>query len=323
VFADIEYETLNISPEDIEKKITSKTKAIVPVHFGGTACKMDKIMDIAKRYNLEVIEDCAHAAGGYYNDEVYKGIRVGGIGNLSCFSFHAVKNLAMGDGGMITFDFKDEEKNNQMLSTLKQLRWMGISKDTYQRDGGKYSWDYSIVSEGYKYHPNDIACAIGIVQLKKLDKMNQLRKDFSQEYNNQLKMEPGLDLPADIVGCARHNYVCKLTVGDREDFIQYMAKNKVSIGVHYKPLYLHKRYSEFNKNDTPMVDKVWTQLITLPLYPDLKISHHNKIIRLIKAYLSKFKIPDKKQTPPEDIACTVSEEVDSPAPVGAGTRLLG
>jgi len=282
VFADIEYGTMNIDPASIEKKITPKTKAILIVHFGGHPCDMDRIMNIAKKNKLIVVEDAAHACGACYGGK-YEGKTIGSIGNITCFSFHAVKNLAMGDGGMITCDDED------IINKLKRTRWMGISKDTYQRSDGKYNWDYDIIEEGYKYHTNDILAAIGIVQLNKLPWMNNKRREICHIYDTVFKeMKTPIDVPeiSKSILHARHNYVIKLPNNiDREDLIQYMSQKKVSLGVHYKPIYNHPRYSKFNKKDTPVTDNVWKKIITLPVYPDLKESEAKGIALLINEYI--------------------------------------
>ena len=288
VFADIEYGTMNINPIDIEKRITSKTKAIVPVHFGGHPCNMAAINKIAADHGLAVVEDAAHACGASYAD----GTKVGNGKNLTCFSFHAVKNLALGDGGMITCT------DDTINARLKKMRWMGISKDTYARDkSGKYKWDYDIVEQGWKYHPNDIMCAIGIEQLKKLDKMNTRRRKIAELYTKELSKEPfpaEIELPEDRSGKpgyekmihARHNYVIKLKTLDREGLIAYMAEQGITLGVHYKPLYHHPRYKPYDKKDTPVCEEIWKKIVTLPVFPDMTDLEALFIINKIKEYLS-------------------------------------
>lgn len=285
VFADIEYGTMNINTEDIKKKITPRTKAILPVHFGGHPCDMEAIRDIALHYNLSVIEDAAHACGASYPD----GKKVG-FNNLTCFSFHAVKNLAMGDGGMIT------TKSYEIAQRLKKMRWMGISKDTYQRSDGKYKWDYDIVEQGWKYHPNDIACAIGIEQLKKLDKMNARRREIAAIYDREFRKEPfkdEIDIPEvkeSVNGKmvhARHNYVIKLKTKDREGLIAHLAEQGISAGVHYKPIYLHPRYKQYDKMDTPVAEELYPRIITLPVYPDMFDTDVYRVIKCIEDFIKR------------------------------------
>ena len=220
-FCDIEPDTLNIDDEKIEELITDNTEAIQVVHYGGRACDMDKIMTIAKKYNLFVVEDCAHAFGGEYlprginnmNSTSVKDIsiprgrgkKLGSIGDFGCFSFHAVKNLATADGGMIVTNSKD------WYERVKKLRWMGITKDTFNRNIGHYSWFYDVVEPGFKYHMNDITAAIGLAQFEKLEWMNEQRKKWSDYYSENLKGVEDIELPTikDYMKPSYHNYVIK------------------------------------------------------------------------------------------------------------------
>jgi len=274
VFADIKEDTLNIDPEDVKRKLTKKTKVILPVHFGGHPCDMDELYKIAEKYNLTIIEDAAHACGSEY-----KGNKIGSISKLSCFSFHAVKNLAMGDGGMITTNDKE------IYERLIRLRWLGIDKSTFNRNKENYSWDYDINEIGFKCHVNDISSAIGLVQLKKLEKNNEKRRNIFKKYNEAFKDVKEIETPlwkGDIKS-ACHNYVAK--VENRDELIQYLAKNDISSGVHYKPLYLHPVYKHI-KAECPITDRIWKKLILLPLYPDMKNEEINKVINCIKEFYS-------------------------------------
>jgi len=273
VFADIEADTLNISPDSIKKLITDKTKAILLVHFGGYPCDMDEIGDIAHRYNLFVIEDCAHACGAEY-----KGRKVGSIGDLGCFSFHAVKNLATGDGGMITTN------NERFYERLIRLRWLGITKDTWERDKySQYSWYYDVVEVGYKCHMNDIAAAIGIVQLSKLDRLNRKREELTNLYNSLLDGISEVKTPILKAGrkSAYHNYVVK---AERRDELNiYLAGKGISTSVHYFPNNHYKIYENY-KGDTPVSDNIWKKILTLPLYPDLEEKDIHFIVNKIRSF---------------------------------------
>ena len=165
VFADVESDTLCLDPKDFERKITKRTKAVIPVHLGGHACDMDRIMKIARKHNIFVIEDCANALGA-----TYKGKMVGSIGHINCFSFEAKKNMTTGDGGMLTTN------NKKYAERLKALRWYGSAGDTWKRFAGnnKYSWKYDVEYLGWKYNMNDIIASIGLAQFKKLP--NVLKK---------------------------------------------------------------------------------------------------------------------------------------------------
>jgi len=278
VFADIEPDTLNINPKEITKNISPKTKAIVVVHYGGHACDMDKIIKIAKKHKLYLVEDAAHGCGGEY-----KGKKLGSLGDLGCFSFHAVKNLATGDGGMITTN------NKNFYEKIKKLRWLGINKDTWSREkneqtyGLKYSWYYEVEDVGFKYHMNDITAALGLVQLKKLDKMNARRKKITQIYNKNFADLDWLETPIvkDYAESSHHNYVIKTELRDKLN--EYLAQKGISTGVHYIPNNHYKMYRQC-RGKTPVSDKIWKKLLTLPLYPDMTEAEISQVVSAIRSF---------------------------------------
>lgn len=258
VFADVDPETLCIDPIDVIKKITPKTKAIMIVHFGGHAVDMDPILKVAKKRKIAVIEDAAHAFGGYY-----KGKPLGTVTGLGCYSFHAIKGIAMGDGGAVF------SKSKVIAARLKKLRWMGISKDTWKRtDKKKYSWYYDIDEVGYKYHPNDILSAIGIVQLKKYPKVLKRKRKIYDFYNKELKDIPWLKIPVErpYTKSALHNYVIRLK--DRDKLSQFLAEKGIATTVHYIPNNHYKMYKKF-RADIPVTEKVWKEILLLPFHPEL------------------------------------------------------
>lgn len=272
VFADISEDTLNIDVKDIKSKITSKTKAIIVVHYGGHPCEMDEIIEIAKKYNLKVIEDCAHACGAEY-----KGKKAGSIGDIGCFSFHAVKNLATGDGGMITLN--DEELDKK----LRRKRWMGITKDTFQRSENVSDWYYEVNELGYKAHMNDITAAIGLVQLYKLEKMNTRRREIVENYNKAFKNLEWIALPVkkNYVKSSYLNYAVK--VKERDALIKYLKEKGISTGVHYTPLNLHKFYKDHTEK-VPVAEKVYRNLILFPVFADLTDEQQDYIINSVKKF---------------------------------------
>lgn len=262
VFCDIEPDTLNMDAGKIEALVTKRTKAIMVVHYGGYAADMDKVLDIAKRRNLKVVEDAAHACGGEYRNR-----KLGTIGDLGCFSFHAVKNLSTGDGGMVVTD------DPAIYARLMKLRWVGISKDTWSRkdkNTKEYSWYYNIEELGFKYHMNDLTAAIGLVQLGKLDAMNKKRTEISKSYTAAFSSNKKIGLPAVknyMTRPACHNYVIK--VEDRDGLNAYLKQKGISTGVHYIPNNNYDMYKKF-RGATPIAGAVWKKLLTLPLFPDLK-----------------------------------------------------
>ena len=276
VFADIEPDTMCIDPDDIVRKITPRTKAIMAVHYGGHPADMDRIHDIAKAHNLTVIEDAAHAAG-----TKYKGRPVGSMSPLTVFSFHPVKNLATGDGGMITLQNPEWDKR------MRKLRWVGMSRDTWGRndaaDASQYSWYYNIEELGYKFHTNDIMAAIAIVQLRRLPETNGRRRAISALYDAGLHDLEWLQLPVerDYAESARHNYVVQLE--GRDAFMAYLREKGIATGLHYIPNHYYEMYKPY-ATSLPVTEQAYTRIVTLPLYPDLTDDQVQYIIAAIRDY---------------------------------------
>jgi perosamine synthetase len=276
VFADVEPDTLNLDPDDIERKITPKTRAILPVHYGGHPADLDRIHEIAAAHNLIVVEDAAHAAGS-----LYKGRPVGSLSPLTCFSFHPVKNLATGDGGMITL------ANEEWDARLRRLRWVGINKDTWVRSRGKdasqYSWEYDVEEVGFKCHSNDIMSAIALVQLARLPQTNARRRQICDQYNEGLRDLEWLQLPIERedVFSARHNYVVRCE--RRDDLAAWLREHGIATGMHYIPNHLHAVYRPYAAS-LPVVEREWVRLLTLPLFPALTDDDVAYIIDVIRRF---------------------------------------
>lgn len=279
VFSDIEADTLNIDPTCIRKLISNNTRAIVVVHYGGHSCDMEQILDIASTRGIPVVEDCAHACGGMYKDRM-----LGSMGKYGCFSFHAVKNLATGDGGMITVHSVEDD------TRLRKLRWLGISKDTWIRsEHNCYSWEYDISEVGYKCHMNDITAAIGLVQLDKLSKSNSIRRQLAERYSCILSSVEQIELPVQksYAKSAFHNYVIKVrNPEDRNPLIEHLKLRGVSTGVHYYPNHLYGIYSKYVHESLPVVERIWRKLITIPLFPDLTYDQQDIVAHSIQDYFS-------------------------------------
>lgn len=273
VFADIQKDTLNIDPASIRERITPKTKAIMTVHFGGHACDMEEIQKLADKHSLSIIEDVAHGCGG-----TFKGRKLGSIGTIGCFSFHAVKNMATGDGGMIVTNDK------KMYDRLMKLRWVGISRDTWNRsEKGAYSWDYNIEELGFKYQMNDISAAIGLIQLRKLDGMNENRRALAKRYREALAGIPGIELltvKPEVVS-AQHNFIIK--TDKRDELMAYLKERQISTGVHYRPNNHYEMYQNFS-GPTPTAEQVWQRIVTLPLYPSMTLKQQDYVISCIRSF---------------------------------------
>ena len=284
VFADIDEKTYNIDPEEIKKKITEKTKAIIPVHYAGQPCNMDEIRKIAKEHGLEVIEDAAHAIGAEYNNE-----KIGKKGT-ACFSFYATKNMTTGDGGAVATD------NDKVAERMEQIRFHGINKDAWNRYSKAGSWFYEVKEAGWKYNITDMQSAMGIVQLKKLDDFTKKRREIAKMFAKNLDKELFI-IPqeAENVLHVRHLYPVQLNLKllniDRKKFIEAMKKEGIQTSVHFIPLHLQPFYKQmgYKEGDFPVAEAVYSQLVSLPIYSDMTeedvqnvVDAANKITRFYK-----------------------------------------
>ncbi len=273
VFADVEAATANIDPDSVRRLVTDRTRAIVCVHYGGRPCRMDALEAIAREHDLALIEDAAHGAGG-----AYAGRKLGSIGDYGCFSFHAVKNLATGEGGMVVTD------DDEAADRFRRLRWLGISKDTWSRESQThYSWYYTVTELGFKCHMNDIPAAIGLVQLARLDELNGLRAAWAARYDEALEPFGWIERPvaAPETEPAWHNYAVQ--TDHRDDLNTFLADRDISTGVHYIPNNDYDLYAGC-RGETPVCARIWKRLLTLPLYPDLTEEDFGRVVEGIRDF---------------------------------------
>lgn len=277
VFADVEPDTMNISVEDIERKITDRTKVILVVHLAGHPCDMDAIHELAEAKGIKVIEDAAHACGASY-----KGRRVGSISELTCFSFHAVKNLTSGEGGAITC-------NQEWLARrFREKRWVGISRDTWVRSSTErvYAWQYFVDQVGYKYHMNDTQAAIGLVQLRKIEQLNNRRREIAEQYSRELQNLDWLELPKEqpYAQSSWHLFQIKLPREQwRDALIGHLKDANIASGVHYYPCHLHPCYIKL-KASVPVSSEIWRRILTLPIHPNMSEEDMDRIISRIREF---------------------------------------
>lgn len=279
VFVDIDRKTYNINPERIKEAITPKTKAIVPVHYAGQPCDMKAIMEIAKDHNLFIVEDAAHAIGAEYENK-----KIGTFGTTTCFSFYATKNITTGEGGAITIN--DEE----LADKLRVLRLHGMSKDAWKRYSDKGSWYYEIADCGWKYNMTDIQAALGIHQIKKLDRFIEIRRGYAEIYNEELKKVDEVITPYEKsnVKHVYHLYPILLRSHNRNEFVEKMYERGIGCSVHFIPLHLHPFYKNtfgFKKGDFPNAEWVYEREVSLPLYPKMKEEDVESIANRIKEAL--------------------------------------
>jgi len=285
VLADIDFKTMNINPEEIKKKITSKTKAIIPVHFAGRPCEMKEIVEIAEKYNLKIIEDCAHAV-----ESEYYGKKMGSFGDFGCFSFYVTKNVITGEGGMVI------AKNDDLISRIKVLALHGMSKDAWKRFSDEGYKHYQVVEAGFKYNMMDLQAAIGIHQLARVEQNWKRRQEIWKIYNEELINLP-ITLPADPQPYIKHGYhlytilIDKKKTGiSRDEFLEFMIKEKIGVGVHYLSIPEHifyQKHYKWNPDSYPNAKIIGRQTVSIPLSPKLSDEQVYRIIDSIKKIIKK------------------------------------
>ncbi len=276
VFADIEPDTFNLDPLDISRKITKRTRAIIPVHLAGHPADLLEIMKIAKRYRFVVIEDAAHAVGSKLN-----GKRIGTFGNTTCFSFYATKTMTTGEGGMLTTD------NAKIADFVEKNRLHGISKDAWKRYTKVGSWRYEVEYSGWKYNMTDIQASLGIHQLKKVNSFIRKRNLLALVYDKELSSIKGITRPVKQNGVkhAYHLYPILINAFGRDIFIKRMSKQKIGTSVHFLPLHLQPFYRKrfgYRKGDLPITEEIAQRIVSLPLYPAMSDDDVRRVITAVK-----------------------------------------
>lgn len=265
VLCDVRHDTQNIDETKIESLITKRTKAIMPVHFGGHPCEMDAIMRLAKKHKLMVVEDAAHCTPAYYKKRP-----IGSIGHITCFSFYANKCITTGEGGMAVTD------NPRYLERMKMMSLHGLSRDAWNRYDKKGSWYYEILDRGFKYNMTDVAAALGVCQLAEADSLWKRRQRAVDRYFRMLKDIPWIQLPIELphVKSAWHLYSLRIRnkVVNRDGLIRHLANAGIKTSVHFIPLHLHPFYRNkygYKPTDFPVAYQSYQGSVTLPLYPSI------------------------------------------------------
>lgn len=301
VFVDINPIDFNINPVLIEKAVTSRTKAIIPVHMAGLAAELDQIYDLAARHNLAVIEDAAHAFPAKYKGRhIGQGLITKGSPGLEaanslrhfvCFSFYATKTITTGEGGMICTD------DREIAERCRIMALHGISKEAWKRYSEEGSWYYEIIAPGFKYNLTDIAAALGVAQLAKAEKMWRRRRDIAHKYNEAFKALPQLQIPHDREDCqhAWHLYMLRLNLEqlqiDRARFMEELKQRRIGASVHFIPLHLHPYYRQtygYRPEDYPVAYHEYLREVSLPIYSKMGDGDVEDVIEavsdIVKAY---------------------------------------
>lgn len=286
VFADIEYETFNIDPAEVEKKITDKTKAIIAVHYGGNPARLSDLKALAEKYKLLLIEDSAHAIGARYN-----GKKIGSFGNPCVFSFHAVKNITTAEGGAITGISKEQEKELRIFTLHGQTRdaWSKINTG---------NWQYDIVLPGYKFNLTDIQAAIGIAQLRKIEFILKRREEIANFYNERLSeinivKIPNFDKKS---RSSFHLYPLRIDFPklkiNKSEFITALRAENISTNVHYIPLHMmsyYKKRFNYKPEDFPASLRAFKEEVSLPIYPLMRIKDAEDVVNAVEKIIKYYR----------------------------------
>ena len=256
IACEVNEHDLTIDLEDAKKRLTINTKAIMPIHYSGNPGDLDGIYSFARENNLRVIEDAAHAFGSLYKKKL-----IGSFGDICCFSFDGIKNITSGEGGSII------TRDQSVIDRVKDLRLLGVSKDSDNRYKNQRTWDYNVTTQGWRFHMSNIMAAIGIEQLKKFNSFQEKRKVSAKLYQQLLSKVIGVELLSiDYNNITPHIFIIKVKNEKRDLLKKYLNDNNIQTGMHYKPNHLLDFYLT---TPLPTTEKLYTEILTLPLHPDL------------------------------------------------------
>ncbi|MEA1997138.1 MAG: DegT/DnrJ/EryC1/StrS aminotransferase family protein [Gemmatimonadota bacterium] len=279
VFADIDPDTLNITPEDVAQRLTERTRVILPVHYCGSPCDMDELIALAGPRSISLVEDAAHAFGSFY-----KGRRIGALeGPISCFSFDPIKVITCGEGGAVTTG------DPELAEAMRKKRILGIDTDTWSRYQHRRNWFYEVVTEGYRYHMSNISAAIGLEQFKRVEEFISRRQAIVRRYDEGLAgLEGVITLRKDIKSIAPFMYIIRVP-GCRDALMDYLKEKGIGTGIHYIPNHLHPLFSRFFNPEKPLpqTDLVFREILTLPLFFELSDRDVDMIVGAIADFFKK------------------------------------
>lgn len=277
IACEVDDTTLTIDLEDAERKLTSRTKAIMPIHYAGQCGNLDAIYDFAKKHNLRVIEDASHAFG-----TTYKGKKIGSFGDVVCISMDGIKNITSGEGGMIITN------DTHCQKIIKDARLLSVQNDTDSRFKGTRTWVFDVDQPGWRYHMSNIMAAIGYTQLKKFPKFKNIRQHLAKTYQKELDGVEGIKIiPCDYDEAVPHIFVVRITTGKRDEVKQYLNDNGIATGMHYRPNHLLSLFAGNQDNSTlTHTEDIYEQLITLPLHTDMNEEDVIYICKILKDSLN-------------------------------------
>ena len=275
VFCEIDPRTLSIDIEDITKRITHKTKAIMPVHYCGNVCDMDALLGLAGQHDIFVIEDAAHAFGSSY-----KGKNVGSFGDATCFSFDPIKMITCGEGGAVVLS------DDVIAEKIRRKRILGIDKDTWHRYKNERAWFYEVTTQGYRYHMSNINAAIGLAQFEKLDEFINRKRDIVRFYNENFDRIRQVELiDWNLEEAAPFTYIIRIVNGQRDKLMDFLKSQDIGSGVHYIANHIQPFFKKY-ASPLPITEKVWQEILTLPLYYDMTDKDASKVVTAVKDFFN-------------------------------------
>ncbi|MGO9138860.1 MAG: DegT/DnrJ/EryC1/StrS family aminotransferase [Syntrophales bacterium] len=274
VFCEIDPNTLNIDIDDARKRITARTKAIIPVHYCGNACDMDVLLTLGRDRRLAIIEDAAHAFGSRY-----KGRKIGSFGDVTCFSFDPIKNITCGEGGAVVLS------DDIVAERIRRKRILGIDKDAWHRYENKKSWFYEVTMQGYRYHMSNINAAIGLVQLNKFETFVKKKQWIVRCYNECFRQLSGIRiLDWELPEAAPFTYILRVLDGKRQEAMDFLQRKGVGTGVHYLANHKQPFFADFHVH-LPVTEQVCSEILTLPLYYDMTEDDVKLVIESVTAFV--------------------------------------
>jgi perosamine synthetase len=273
VFCDVHVDSLNMDVADAFRRVTARTRAIMPVHYGGEACDMDALLPLAREHRLWVVEDAAHAFGS-----TYKGHQVGTLGDVTCFSFDPIKNITCGEGGAVVTE------HDELYNRMVPQRILGIDNDTWSRYRNERNWFYAVTMPGFRYHLSNINAAIGLEQLKRFDVFRARKVEIVRRYDEAFQSLSNLALlKHDLVETFPFFYIVRVLGGQRDTFMKYMKEKGIATGVHYIPNHIQPLF-ESNRQPLPVTEQVFEEMVTLPLHFELTDADVETVINAVRGF---------------------------------------
>ena len=274
VFCEVSPDTLNMDIPDVLRRVTPRTRGIMPVHYGGLACEMDELLPMARKRKIWIVEDAAHAVGS-----AYKGRKVGTLGDVTCFSFDPIKNITCGEGGAIATD------NDEIASRIIPKRILGIDNDTWSRYRNERNWFYEVVTTGYRYHMPNLNAAIGLEQLKRLETFKVRKQAIVRRYDEAFGDLKGLRLiQHDLAETFPFFYVVRVLGNRRDALMKYLKEKGIGSGVHYIPNHIQPFFAKY-RLPLPITEQLYEEILTLPLYFEMTDANVEAVIAAVCSFL--------------------------------------